>query len=385
MHRNRITPHQRSQHQAPRSRPAPQAHSRQSPYQPITTSPGSEIGAHLQPDSLITYQQTIGNQAVQRLVATNHNNKLLQRGLEVNFTSKGDAITTLTAKGRPGWSAKATKWFKQQPGSADGGTSKGHMVEWSTKLRAFVNEWKGKPKAELVAFLKHRGPQDDGSIQKTLYDYLKEEFNNLANLAVNSTAQDNEAGGIANTLAQAIDDNHFPRSVSLNKEKVTILSKEHAIRLLYKHSFNPTNAANTRAHIEAYEEAFAKAWNIALPTLRSWSIEEGWRVQAVQPAGAVVPGNTAEPAMRPTVPRQPGRRPRRAGANQVAFARWLWLRRHPLYRHRFPTYMHYREHLQKQRRFFNRLKIMWRTRYREQYPRFLDFYRAYGRGQLRRR
>jgi hypothetical protein len=177
---------------------------------------------------------------------------VIQRKLVVDFKTTSNGFT-LNAKGRPDWSSQAKK--RLTPGPKQ---SRGHIIEWSTRSRAYVNSLRALSKRQLTDALGLDSRAADATIQTAIHTNMKEMYNDLTNLSLNDTEEDNEAGGEANRLAQLID---------LQKEgpEKTALLKE-----LYNHSFNPGSDGRGIAKFPEYQRVFAQAWGVAEDVVKSW-------------------------------------------------------------------------------------------------------------------
>ncbi|WP_157300217.1 hypothetical protein [Chitinophaga oryziterrae] len=188
-----------------------------------------------------------------QLQINNSSGPVIQRALDVNFKSKENTIS-LSASGRPKWAAQVTKNLKPKEGE-----SRGHIIEWSTRLRAYVNEINKLNKQQLLEKLGLGKSASDKEIQSFIYEDLRKIYNDLNNLSINDTGEDNDEGGLANTLAQQIDREK-------NKQTKAALLKQ-----LFDHSFNPGKDNKGLAKFEEYKVIFAQAWNLPPEEVATWS------------------------------------------------------------------------------------------------------------------
>jgi hypothetical protein len=186
---------------------------------------------------------------------TNNSHPVIQRVLNVNFTSNAmDNTFSLSASGRPGnWAARVTKKLKPKEGE-----SRGHIIEWSIMLRAYVNEINGLKKEELLKRLKLGKNAPDRMIESKIVDELKNIYSDLDNLTINDTGADNAAGGSANQLTQQIEAEEDDDA------------KEILLKQLFDHSFNPGKDDKGLDQFEKYIMIFAQAWNLPPEKVATW-------------------------------------------------------------------------------------------------------------------
>jgi hypothetical protein len=177
---------------------------------------------------------------------------VLQR-MNVDFRSNKEDFS-LSASGRPAWAAKATKKLKPEEGQ-----SRGHIIEWNTRQRAYVNGLKALgTKSKVISALGLPNGVPDGDIQHAIIGKLKTLFNDLENLTINDSKADNEAGAQANTLAQKIDGEK-------NGKKRLLLLKQ-----LFQYSFNPGIDNEGMPKWDEYVRTFAQAWGVDEDDVKQW-------------------------------------------------------------------------------------------------------------------
>jgi hypothetical protein len=178
---------------------------------------------------------------------------VVQAALNVAFKTTGNIITTLAISGRPKWAARVTKNLTPGPGQV-----RGHIIEWNTRARAFVNQYKGKNKKALTDLLGIRSSSDDSAIQHSLFEHLKAVYNDLENLTLNDEEADTAAGGLANTIAQVIDRGGLDEEARMEK-----------LMELYPLGLNAGGAYDQ--WIDKYNETFAMAWGIDPEVVAAWA------------------------------------------------------------------------------------------------------------------
>jgi hypothetical protein len=202
---------------------------------------------------LETEEKSTSEEKMPFQLQTNNSGPVIQRALNVNFATTGQDTFSLSASGRPKWATQVTKKLKPKAGE-----SRGHIIEWSTRLRAYVNEINKLNKKQLLEKFGLSKNAPDEQIQSFIYEDLKTIYNDLKNLSINDTGEDNDEGGLANTLAQQID---------AEKDEQT---KAALLKQLFDHSFNPGKDNKGLAKFEEYKVIFAQAWNLAPEEVATW-------------------------------------------------------------------------------------------------------------------
>lgn len=193
----------------------------------------------------------------------------IQRQLKVGYSPSGRKKVAL--KGRPkGFAKEVDRTLSQEEsekpyyegGKLKAGYVRGHIVEWHTRRQALEARYNRMSKPELVKHLGLPSGARDDQIQHALFEQVKGEYSNPANIAINDES-DFDAGGEANDLAQKAE-----RDGSV-------------LRKLYSAAFNPglSGKGFTREKVEEYQADFQDAWGVN-------PAKEGWDEDLRQKYGA---------------------------------------------------------------------------------------------------
>ncbi|WP_437978961.1 hypothetical protein WMF11_23125 [Sorangium sp. So ce295] len=177
--------------------------------------------------------------------------------VKVRLELKGGDEIRLSISGRPNWANQISKHIVPPEGQ-----SRGHVIEWSTMVRALVARV-ASSKARLKEIL-HTQANDESGLTSALVEHLKRLYNNPDNIVLNYTGKDNDAGGKANSLAQDID--------RLGEGPTRTLK----LKELFSLSFNPGIGGAGLRRLPEYLTTFSIAWSIPEKTAAEWAKEAGW-------------------------------------------------------------------------------------------------------------
>ena len=178
---------------------------------------------------------------------------VVQRQLKVYFRSTENGFK-IDAAGRPkGWAPRVRREL-----TTDDGQARGHIIEWNTRLRAFLARARQMTIGQLKVFIDSKA-LSDADLQRDIHNYLKRLYNDLTNLALNDAQADSRAGGLANKLAQQVDQT-TPGS----------MERQNLLKELFQYSYNP-GLDNIDDLLPQYINDFSAAWGVDAGLVYGWA------------------------------------------------------------------------------------------------------------------